>query len=98
MTLEFIDFAQAEFDETVAFYEERQPGLGDEFREEVIRVTRRILADPTSFSFFSRRTRICRTHRFPYGILFQVSGEHVRIVAVAHLHRDSGNWKDRIRE
>ena len=33
--------------------------------------------------------------RTPYGIIYQARENYILIVAVAHLHRKPGYWKDR---
>jgi plasmid stabilization system protein ParE len=44
----------------------------------------------------SQNTRRCRTHRFPYGIIYQAKRDEILIVAVAHLHREPDNWLERL--
>ena len=96
MNISFVDFAKVELDEAAAYYDNQRSGLGDEFRDEVRRVTDRILEDPTSLPKYTQNSRMCRTHRFPYGIIYQIRQDQIRIVAVMHLHRDSDYWKDRL--
>ncbi len=42
------------------------------------------------------RRRILR--RFPFGFLYAIEPERIVIVAVAHLKRRPGYWKDRVEE
>ena len=51
--------AVAEFDAAVAYYEERQPGLGFEFTEEVYATIARINEYPDAWSPMSENTRRC---------------------------------------
>jgi hypothetical protein len=39
--------------------------------------------------------RRCLVRVFPYGVLFRVHPEQIVIVAIMHLHRDPGYWKER---
>jgi hypothetical protein len=95
MKLYFVPTARTEIEDAVNYYDERQLGLGTEFRQEVERATNKIAVDPTNLPFYDRETRICRTHRFPYGVIFQVVGTEIWVLAVAHLHRMPGYWKKR---
>ena len=36
------------------------------------------------------------TDRFPYGVIYLVEPDHIRIVAVMHLHREPGYWRKRV--
>lgn len=94
--VEFLDSAEAELIEAVAYYNDESEGLGFEFGAEVNRTIGRILAHPTAWTGLSKRTRRCRTNRFPYGILYQIRGELVLIVAVMHLRRHPTSWRKRL--
>ena len=41
------------------------------------------------------RRRLVR--RFPFGILYRIEPEEIVIVAVAHLRRKPGYWRERIK-
>lgn len=89
--------AQAEFEEAVAFYNEQRDGLGSEFTEEVRKAMQRVVLHPQAWARLSRRTRRCRTNRFPYGLIYQVRDDLILIVAVAHLSRKPDYWRDRLK-
>jgi plasmid stabilization system protein ParE len=96
MLVRFLTPAQAELTEAVAYYESQKQGLGSEFAEEVKRTIQRILQYPEAWSPISKRTRRCRTNRFPYGVIYQVRGEVLLIVAIMHLHREPRTWRRRL--
>lgn len=96
MVVRFLAPAQAELAEAVAYYDSQEPGLGSQFAEEVKRTIERILQYPEAWSLISKRTRRCRTNKFPYGIIYQIRGEVLLIVAVMHLHREPTTWKSRL--
>jgi plasmid stabilization system protein ParE len=92
----FVEAAQAELKEAVAYYDIRSHGLGDEFAEEVEHTVSRVLARPTSWASLSPRARSCRTRRFPYRIVYQIREQEILIVAVMHQRRKPGYWEGRI--
>lgn len=98
MKIKFLQLAEQELGEAVEYYEDQKPGLGFEFFEEVWAVIERIKQYPTAWQFISQRTRRCQTHRFPYGVIYQVREEEdeILIVAVAHLHQKPSYWRNRI--
>ena len=95
MNVEFFAPARAEFAEVVRYYETERPGLEDEFAADVRRTIERIMQSPEAWSLLSRRTRRCPTNRFPYGIIYQVRGDSLLIMAVMHLHRAPLSWRAR---
>lgn len=88
--------AKEEFDGAVDFYEQNQPGLGLEFAEEVYATIARIIQYPYAWSEMSKNSRRCLVSRFPYGLIYQIKANDLRIIAVAHLHRRPSYWKKRI--
>ncbi len=72
MTFSFHPDAEAEFDESVAYYEQFQPGLGLEFAEEVHAAITRVAQFPNAWSVLSKNSRRCLVSRFPYAVIYQV--------------------------
>ena len=67
-----------------------------EFAAEVKRTIERIVQFPEAWAPLSKRTRRCRTNRFPYGVVYQVREEFILIVAVMHLRRHPDSWQSRL--
>lgn len=95
MTYSFHPEARTDLNQAVDYYENCQSGLGSEFLDEVEAAIERILQFPEAWSKLSHRTRRCLTNRFPYGIIYQIQENHIRIIAVAHSHRHPKYWVDR---
>jgi len=93
----FLEPAQIEFEKAINFYNQRRPNLGDEFAAEVLNTINRILNHPEAWTKLSKRTRRCQTNRFPYGVIYQIRGDRILIVAVAHLRRKPMYWRDRLK-
>ena len=85
--------AERELKEAIEFYEAAQAGLGAEFLTEIEATTRLIEAHPHVWKALSSRTRRCRTHRFPYGLFYQIRGDEILIVSVMDLRRDPKRWE-----
>lgn len=97
MNIEFLAPAETELIDATAYYNLQSEGLGFEFAVEVKRTIERIIQYPEAWSKLSKRTRRCRTNRFPYGVIYQVRGEIILIVAIMHLSRDPQTWKSRLK-
>ncbi len=95
MKFYFHELAEKEFDNAVGFYEDCRRGLGIEFAQEVYAAIDRILKHPEAWSPMSKNTRRCLVNRFPFGVIYQIKSEYVRIIAVADLRRLPNYWLDR---
>jgi plasmid stabilization system protein ParE len=95
MRVEVLEPAEAEFREAFEYYNQQAEGLDYEFAAEVRRTRSRIARFPDAWNAMSPRTRRCRTNRFPYGIVYQPRGDTILIVAVMHMRRHPGSWRDR---
>jgi plasmid stabilization system protein ParE len=96
MTFDFHPEARLEYREAAAFYESRRHGLGAAFSLEVEATIDRILETPTRWRQIEQDIHSCRTHTFPYSILYSLAHDSVLIVAVMHLRRKPGYWRERL--
>ena len=87
--------AAAELDAAMAHYESQRAGLGREFLEEIVRAISLIRMFPNASPRISRRSRRCRTRKFPYGLVYQVREGKLSFIAVMDLRRRPGYWHDR---
>jgi hypothetical protein len=67
MNFRFLVPAEAELLDAVDYYNSQSEGLGYEFALEVKRTKERIIQYPEAWPQISKRTRRCRTNRFPHG-------------------------------
>lgn len=95
MRFYFHEFAETEFDAAVEYYEGCRVGLGMDFAREVYATIARVARFPEAGSSISKNTRRCLVHRFPFGVIYQVKSDLLRIIAVSNLHRRPGYWMDR---
>jgi hypothetical protein len=59
-----------------------------------VEATTQLIADhPLAWTPMSSRTRRCRTHRFPFGLFYQVRRDEILIVSVMDLRRDPKRWE-----
>lgn len=96
--LRFHRAASAEAEAAVRWYNERVPGLGNDFRAELEAAVGRVMEGPLVWpiSRYDPRTRRHLLSRFPYSIVYVVRGDDVTVAAVAHAKRRPGYWRDRI--
>jgi len=97
MEIKFLAPAENEFLDAISYYNMQSEGLGYEFAAEVKKTIERIIQYPEAWAKLSKRTRRCRTNRFPYGVIYQIREETLLIVAVMHLGREPQNWKSRLK-
>ena len=96
MIASFHDLAKVELNEAARYYERRSPGLGTAFVAEVERCTAAIVEHPEMSPIVMGTIRRKLLQRFPYGLLYRVRPEHVRILAVMNLKRRPAYWIGRI--
>lgn len=97
MKVRFISPAYNELDESIGYYNHQLPGLGFRFFQEVAAAIDRIKYMPEAWTKIGARTRRCLLKGFPYAILYVIEPPEILITAVANLHRNPENYKDRIR-
>ena len=84
----------ADFRGAVLWYEEKSPGLGDEFARAVRAAADLISRGPDRWPTKNGLRRYL-LRRFPYTIAYRFASDVVEILAVAHHSRDPAVWTDR---
>jgi toxin ParE1/3/4 len=95
----FHEGASAEAEAAVGWYNERVPGLGEDFRIEVVNAIERVIEAPLAWpvSAYDPRARRCLLARFPYSVVYVLAGdEDIIVAAVAHARRRPGYWSERV--
>lgn len=87
--------ALAEMAEAARFYENRAPGLGRQFVEEVVVVIRSAVENPEAGTTEEPPYRRMLCRRFPFAVVYRWTDDELRILAVAHQRRRPGYWKER---
>jgi len=93
--IEFHDDADFEMRSAAAHYEQQVKGLGDDFIDEVEQGLNRIRQFPMLWSPYEGEYRRYLLKRFPYGLIYRIKAETIYIIAVAHVRRKPGYWKER---
>jgi len=87
--------AADEFDDAVAHYDDKQPGLGQRFRDEVDGHVQWIVGHPEIPRLRSGGYRRVNLKIFPHYIAYLQLGETVWVLAIAHGHREPEYWINR---
>lgn len=88
--------AAAELVESDCCYDQRRPGLGDQFLRSVEAVQELIRAQPQLGRRGLLDTLSFRTKRFPFRVVYELQPDRIWIVVVAHLSRRPGYWARRL--
>jgi plasmid stabilization system protein ParE len=96
MIASFHDLAKVELNEAARYYEAESPGLGTAFLVEAERTVAAILEHPASSPVVGRSVRRRLLGRFPYGLVYRVRGEQLRVLAVMNLRRRPAYWVGRM--
>ena len=95
MKVEFHPAAAQELAAAVKFGEDQEPGLGGQLLEEARRVTILLSDVPLIGRPLDSRLRRFPLARFPFGFIYRIDGDLIRILAVAHRRQLPGYWLGR---
>ena len=94
-TVRFHLDAESELIAAAACYETQQADLGRRFLASVQDAVNRIVLNPRLYPIVELDVRRSLVRTFPFGVLFRERPHAIVIMAVMHLHRDPGYWKNR---
>lgn len=87
--------ALAELEAQAVFYEERSPGLGERFVEQVEAAARLAAAMPSIGSPYQHGTRRVFPKDFPYAVVYRLVDGQMVVIAVAPFKRKPAYWRQR---
>jgi len=82
----------------VRYYDGQADGLGHKFLDELQSVVDDITAFPVTWPVLYADARRHQLSHFPYGVIYRVVGDVVRVLAVSNLHQEPNYWKTRLEE
>jgi plasmid stabilization system protein ParE len=88
--------ADEELAEAVRYYSKISPELGIRFYREMERLLGEICNDPERFRKFDPPARRHFSRDFPYAVIFAENPDYIRVVAVMHMKRLPGYWRERL--
>ena len=88
--------AELEMLEAAVWYEGEQQGLGKRFLDLVREAIASLSVNPSIHKIVEGDVRRKLVNTFPYGVLFRELSDCIVIIAVMHLHREPGNWRERL--
>ena len=89
--------ATAELEQAVAWYEQRESGLGERLYVAFQEARLFIRRQPRAGTPFAHGTRKWRVPGFPYKVIYCDLPAEILIVAIAHDSRRPGYWHQRLR-
>ncbi len=90
--------AAAELEAAAAWYERERPGLGGDLLDEIAHGLDAIAATPAAWPGVPGQRSAHRflLSRFPYSIVYVLDAGVLEFVAIAHVSRRPGYWRDRL--
>lgn len=96
MPIDFLPEADQEMLEAARYYQSLSSGLGDDYLAEVEHAVQSILLSPQTWPVLEGDFRRRLVKRFPFGVIYRIEPDIIVIIAVAHLRKKPGYWKNRI--
>ena len=87
--------AEAEIAATYLWYHERNPQAAGSFREEALEFIDELADSAMKWKQDDDGTRRRLLRHFPYTIFYEIDGNTVFVLAVAHQRREPGYWRSR---
>jgi hypothetical protein len=95
MPIDFHPEADQEMFEAARYYQSLSSGLGDDYLDEVECAVRSIATSPQTWPILEGDFRRRLVKRFPFGVIYRIEPDKILIIAVAHLRKKPGYWKNR---
>jgi len=88
--------AEQDISDAYAWYEERSPGLGEDFLRAVDACISAIARSPRAHQIVFKTYRRGVLRRFPYVVFYEEAGSTVTIYCVFHTSQNPAKWRERL--
>ena len=88
--------ARIEYYEAIEYYARIDEKLGERFVAVVEEAIEQMSRTPERFRCFDGDMRKVRVEDVPFAVIYRIEGRELRIIAVMHLHRRPGYWRERL--
>ncbi len=95
MQVRFDPDALSELAGAMDWYMARSAAAGRAFAMAIERTVARLREHPLRWPPYLHGTRRARLRRFPFALIYRVGADEIQLVAVVHLHRRPGYWRNR---
>ena len=95
-SLIFAPEAELDIQEAYGWYEERRPGLGEEFLSCVDACLQQVCRMPEMHVKVFKEYRRALIRRFPYALFYEFADGKVTVYCVFHTSRDPEKWRQRL--
>ncbi|WP_145116170.1 type II toxin-antitoxin system RelE/ParE family toxin [Botrimarina mediterranea] len=82
--------------EAASWYDRRSRSLGDALVREAKSKVADIQRNPQHYGRYFAEARYAQLSRFPYVVLFEVTGDTIYFAGVLHTARDPSKWRERL--
>ena len=97
-TLRFLPQVEADVWNGRVWYEDKSPGLGEEFLRVFYASSEEIARNPQIYATFHKDFRRRLLRRFPYAIYFRIEHEYVVVFGLFHCARDPRRLRQELRD
>ncbi len=95
-TVAFTPEAELEALKAYFWYEIQKPGLGENFKQCLDSKIESLKQNPEVFSYVLKNFRSSKIKRFPYNLIYRISGTQIQIIAIFHHSKNPKEWRKRI--
>lgn len=88
--------AESEAMSALFWYSDKSKLLGSRFEQELLIAEQQVIETPTRWHSYLHGTRLFRLNNFPFALVYLNQESSILGIAVAHLHRKPGYWKERL--
>ena len=92
----FVPEAVRDLAEAYAWYQERRPGLGEDFLRRVDACIESIRRSPELYAIAHGTYRRALVRRFPFAVFYEHEGDTLTIYSVFHCAQDPQKWRGRL--